>query len=133
MVKIKVNYLGDLHCEAIHEPSGKSILTDAPKDNGGKGETFSPTDLLATSLATCIATTMGLYAQRKGLDLEGMQLEVEKLMKDQPYRYIGCLKVTVKIPDHFSETERSALERVAHQCPVHKSLHPDVSVEINFK
>lgn len=133
MVKMTVEYTGQLHCRAIHKPSGTVIETDAPMDIGGKGEAFSPTDLLGCSLATCIATTMGLYAQRKGWDLNGMRLEIEKHMTDQPSRRIGSLQITLWIPPTFSNEDRQALERIAHSCPVHKSLHPDVKVELIFK
>lgn len=125
--------MGQLQCKAIHQPSGAVIATDAPTDIGGKGEAFSPTDLLGCSLATCIATTMGIYAQRKGWDLAGMRLEVEKRMTDQPSRRIGCLQVTIWISHPFSDEDKQTLERVAQTCPVHKSLHPDVEVVINFR
>ncbi len=132
MVKMTVEYTGDLHCKAIHQPSGTVIMTDAPKDIGGKGEAFSPTDLVACSLATCIATTLGLYAQKKGWDLRGMRIDAEKNMTDQPTRRIGRLGVDIWIPGSFSESEKQTLERVAHTCPVHKSFHPDVKIDLVF-
>src|ERR1700674_4904081 len=117
MVKMTIEYTGDLHCKAIHAPSGTIIETDAPKEIGGKGEAFSPTDLLGCSLATCIATTLAIYAQRKGWDLRGMRLEVNKKMVDQPSRRIGHLGITIWIPQTFSEEDKQTLERVAHSCP----------------
>lgn len=127
-----VEYTGKLHCKATHQPSGVSIETDAPADIGGKGEAFSPTDLLGCSLATCIATTMAFYAERKGWELSGMKLEVEKTMTDKPSRRIGRLDVKIWISHPFSEEDQQALERAAHSCPVHKSLHPDIEVNLVF-
>lgn len=132
MVKMTVHYKGQLHCDLKHLPSGTVIHTDAPVDIGGKGEAFSPTDLLGASLASCIATTLALYAQRKGWDLSEMRLELEKSMTDTPSRRVGRLQVTLWIPHEFSQEERQLLEKVAHSCPVHKSLHPDVQVDLNF-
>ncbi len=132
MVKIAIEYTGQLHCRATHLASGAVIETDAPVDIGGKGEAFSPTDLLGCSLATCIATTMALYAHKKGWNLEGLRLEVEKRMTDKPSRRIGSLWIKIVIPDSFSKEKREALERIASSCPVHKSLHPDVEVHVTF-
>lgn len=132
MVKMIVEYTGKLHCKAIHQPSGSIIETDAPVDIGGKGEAFSPTDLLGCSLATCIATTIAMYAERKGWDVSGMRLEVEKKMTAQPSRRIGRLQVAIWIPQVFSDEQKQALERVAHSCPVHKSLSADVEVSLIF-
>lgn len=126
-----IEYTGNLHCK-IHHPSGAVLETDAPKDVGGKGEAFSPTDLLASSLASCIATTIALYAKRKGLDVSGMKIEVEKSMTDQPSRRIGKLQVVISIPQIFSSEEKQTLERVAHSCPVHHSLKSDIDIELNF-
>lgn len=131
MVKMLVEYKGQFHCKASH-PSGATIETDAPKEVGGKGEAFSPTDLLGCALATCIATTIALYAQRKGLDISGMKLEVEKKMTDQPSRRIGNLNVDIWIPHTFSQDEKLAIEKVAHSCPIDKSLSRDVEVILKF-
>lgn len=133
MVKLVVNYLGELHCKATHESSGSQIETDAPTDIGGRGSLFSPTDLLACSLATCIATTMGLYAKRKNWDLSGMQLITEKIMVDNPTRRIGRIEINIQIPQDFSIENQQILEKIAQTCPVHKSLHPDVEVVMNFQ
>jgi uncharacterized OsmC-like protein len=132
MVKMTIEYTGQLRCKAIHQASGSVIETDAPIDIGGKGQAFSPTDLLAVSLASCVATTIALYAQKKKWDISGMRLEVEKRMVDQPTRRIGHLQVNIWIPHVFSEEEKLTIERVAHSCPVHKSLSADVEVTLSF-
>lgn len=131
MVEINVHYQGQLHCEATHGPSGTTLQTDAPKDNMGKGESFSPTDLVATALGTCVATIMGIYAQKHSIDLSGMRLKVNKEMTTEAPRRIKRLAVEVKAPA-IPEQHRAALEKAAHSCPVHKSLHPDVDAPIVF-
>src|SRR5881227_1068332 len=123
MVEIKVVYEGQLHCTATHGPSGMTLTTDAPRDNMGKGEAFSPTDLVATALATCILTTMGIVAQRHNLDITGATAKVTKEMVSTPIRRIGRLPVTVKMPRKLSDEDQKRLENAAHTCPVHKSLH----------
>ncbi|MBI4357557.1 MAG: OsmC family protein [Gammaproteobacteria bacterium] len=133
MVEINVEYQGELHCVAIHVPSQKKLETDAPKDNQGKGETFSPTDLIATALGTCVATIMGLYAKRHALDLKGLQVSVKKTMSEDLPRRIASLEVDVLLPKGISPKERIELEKVAHTCPVHKSLHPDIKVPMVFR
>lgn len=132
MVAINVEYQGDLHCSATHRPSGSQISTDAPVDNMGKGETFSPTDLVATALGTCILTTMAIKAQSMGLDLSGATAEIEKEMSSSPRR-IGRLTANIIIPHQIGERDRKVLEATAHACPVHKSLSPDVQMPIAFK
>jgi putative redox protein len=133
-VEINVEYLGDLHCRAVHGPSQQVLTTDAPVDNGGKGEAFSPTDLVATALAACLATIMALVARRNGFDLAGINVRVVKEMTAAPVRRIGTLKVTVTVPHaaHMSAEHRAKLEAAAQACPVKQSLHPDVAVEIAF-
>ena len=133
MVKMKVTYTGDLHCDLTHEPSGSKIETDAPKDNMGRGESFSPTDLVGAALASCILTTMAIVAKRDGVPFEGACASVEKEMVSQPTRMIGSLAVAVVMPKTISEEYRVKLERAAHACPVHHSLHPDVKVPILFR
>src|SRR5437899_13012479 len=98
MVKITFEYLGDLHCVATHGPSGRTLDTDAPKDNEGRGESFSPTDLVATALGTCMATIMGIYARRKSIDLRGMKIEVTKEMTQALPRRIARLSVKIWLP-----------------------------------
>jgi len=133
-VEIDILYEGELHCRATHVPSGKMLATDAPVDNGGKGETFSPTDLVATALGCCILTIMSLVAQRSGVDLTGTRVHVVKEMVNEPVRRIGLLKVTVTMPNglRLSETARAKLERAADLCPVKQSLHPDIKVLLEF-
>lgn len=133
MVEISIVYEGQLHCSATHGPSGTVISTDAPKDNMGKGEAFSPTDLVATALGTCIVTTMGIVAQRHNLDLSGTKVRVEKYMVTAPVRRIGRLPVEIHVPRDFSADDRQRLENAARHCPVHQSLHPDVEAPVTFK
>lgn len=131
MVQVETRYLGDLHCEAEHGPSGNTLVTDAPVDNRGRGEAFSPTDLIATSLGTCIATILGIQAQDLDLDLEGMRVTVEKHMVEGPRR-IARLQTNVWMPIALDQATRQRLERAAHGCPVHHSIHPDIDAPIVF-
>jgi putative redox protein len=131
MVEILIEYEGDLHCKALHGPSRNQLQTDAPVDNQGKGESFSPTDLLATALGTCMLTTMGIYARRHNIDLKGTTVRVEKHMIDNPRR-IGKLVVDFNMPSKFNDKERQALENAALTCPVHKSLDPKIEIPIQF-
>lgn len=132
MVRIEMIYEGDLHCRAVHGPSGTALGTDAPKDNQGRGESFSPTDLVATALGTCILTTMGIQARTLGLNIDGATASVEKEMTTEGPRRIARLAVKVQMPEGIGETERMKLERAAHTCPVHRSLHPEVQAPIEF-
>lgn len=132
MVEIAITYDGSLRCRAVHGPSSDSLVTDAPVDNQGKGEAFSPTDLVATALGTCVATIMGIVAERNDIDLSGMTLTVRKEMATTPIRRIGALTVDVAIPRELPESDRKRLEHGARHCPVHKSLHPDIHTTINF-
>jgi putative redox protein len=134
-VTIDISYLGDLHCEATHGPSGNRLVTDAPVDNGGRGETFSPTDLAATGLGTCLMTIMGLVAKRHDWNLTGTRVRVVKEMAAVPLRRIGALTATISVPPGriTSPSDRLLLERSAHTCPVRQSLHPDVKVTIVFE
>jgi putative redox protein len=131
MVTIEAKYEGDLCCTAVHGPSTATLSTDAPKDNEGLGRYFSPTDLVATALATCILTTMGIVARRHGIVMKGAQARVEKHMTQAPRR-IGRLPVVITVPGTFTAEQRRLLEAAAHGCPVHKSLHPDVDATITF-
>lgn len=132
MVQATVRYDGDLRCTAIHRPSRSSIETDAPVDNMGKGERFSPTDLVGTALATCVLTTMGIAARRKGVELPGMTATVRKHMTTDAPRRIAKLEVEVVIPLPSSHPERALLEAAARGCPVRRSLHPEVEVIETF-
>ena len=132
MVTITAKYEGDLCCTAVHGPSSAGLSTDAPKDNEGLGRYFSPTDLVATALATCILTTMGIVARRRGIVLKGAHAKVEKHMNAAPRR-IGRLPVEVTVPGAFSDEEKKVLEAAALGCPVHKSLHPDIDASITLR
>ena len=132
MVKITASYLGDLHCKLKHEPSGSIIETDAPKDNMGKGEAFSPTDLAAASLLSCILTTMAIYAKRHEKDLPGLSGEVIKEMSADPPRRITKLTVRVQMPKGLPKEERAAYERAGDSCPVRKSLGPATQVMTTY-
>jgi uncharacterized OsmC-like protein len=132
MIEVKVQYEGDLRCRATHGPSGNQLVTDAPVDNNGKGEAFSPTDLVATALATCMATVIGIIGKRKGLDLDGMTVDVEKHMSTDSPRRIVRLPITIKMPLPADHPERPMLETAARSCPVALSLHPELQQEIRF-
>ena len=132
MVQIDSTYEGQLRCAATHGPSATSLQTDAPKDNMGRGESFSPTDLVATALGTCMLTTMGIVAQRNNIRMDGATASVTKEMISQPSRRIGRLGVTITVPGTFSDDDRKRLEGAALACPVHKSLHPDVQIPVTF-
>jgi putative redox protein len=131
-VQIEMTYDGQLRTRATHGPSGNSLITDAPVDNHGRGESFSPTDLVATALGTCMATIMGIFAERHGVDLKGMRITVKKEMIQTPVRRIGRLPVEIHVPLPADHPQRAALERVVHTCPVHQSLHPDVEKPVTF-
>lgn len=133
MVRMSVVYEGDLRCRLTHGPSGAQILTDAPADNQGKGGAFSPTDLVCAALASCMATTMGIGARARGIALEGLRVEVSKEMSAQPPRRIARIAVTVLFPSGMSEEHRATMRRVGEACPVHRSLHPDVVVDVEYR
>ncbi len=133
-VEIDVKYLGDLQCHATHGPSGSMLTSEAPVDNGGTGGAFSPTDLVATALGTCVMTILGLMAKRHDVDLVGMHVHVTKEMVTTPIRRIGGLKTRVTIPAGKLDdpSMRSRFEAAARTCPVHQSLHPDIDAPIEF-
>ncbi len=133
MVQVDIRYLGDLRCEAAHEPSGIHLITDAPKDNQGQGASFSPTDLVATALGSCMLTIMGIVARRDQIDLSGTTVQVIKEMVAQPTRRIGRLTVSIHVPRELTAEQQKKLETAAHTCPVHKSLHPDIETPITFR
>jgi len=132
MVKIQIRYEGELRCHATHGPSSVSLATDAPVDNQGRGESFSPTDLVATALGTCMLTIMGIVARRHDWDLRGATVEVEKGMVATPVRRIGSLGVVIRVPAELDPKAQAALENAAYTCPVHKSLHPDIQIPVRF-
>ena len=127
----KVVYLGELRTEATHLKSGNQIITDAPTDNNGKGEAFSPTDTVATALASCALTIMGIKAESMDWDISGITAEVTKIMGTEPRR-ISKIKIDFKIPFETDDKQRKLLEKTAKTCPVFMSLHPDMEKELNF-
>jgi len=128
-----VQYLGNLRTSAVHSESQVKIITDAPKDNNGNGESFSPTDLTAVSLASCMLTLMGITARKKGIDFNEASATVLKNMAEAPRR-IDALDVEIQIKDeNFSDKQRAILENAARSCPVAKSLHPDIAQRVSFK
>ncbi len=132
MHQFENNYLGELRTQAIHLKSSTQILTDAPTDNHGKGEAFSPTDLACISLASCKMTTMGILAQREGIDLSGLRCEVEKIMVATPRR-IGEIVVDMYLPNaNLTDKQRQMLKNAALTCPVALSLSPEVKRTVNF-
>ena len=132
MVKITGEYQGELHCVARHEPSGNTLSTDAPKDNQGRGETFSPTDLAATALATCMSTIMAMAARKQGIELRGMKFEVTKHMAPYGPRRIAKLETQFWVPFARTDAVAKLLEQAAHTCPVHLSLDPSVEKPVVF-
>jgi putative redox protein len=132
MVQIDVRYQGGLRCEAVHGPSGTKLVTDAPVDNHGKGESFSPTDLVATALATCIPTIMGIVAEREKIDLTSMRITVQKEMSAAPPRKIAKLATRIVMPAGLTDQQRAKLEKAAHTCPVHQTLQGNVEIPIEF-
>jgi putative redox protein len=136
MIEIDISYDGDLRCTATHGPSDTKLQTDAPRDNHGKGETFSPTDLLATSLGTCMATTMGILARKQGWDLTGLNVNVIKEMSTTPPRRVARLPTCLYIPEatarKLDADARAQLEHAAHNCPVRLSLAEAIEVPTSF-
>ncbi len=133
MTIIKSSYLGSLRCEMIHEQSGTTIISDAPVDNNGKGESFSPTDLVATALGSCMATIMGIVAQRDGVDLQGMTWTTQKIMQSEP-RKINEIAISFQWENHnLDEKYLQKLKNAAFTCPVALSLDPAIKQTIRFK
>ena len=132
MVQIEAIYEGTLRCSATHGPSGSVVETDAPVDNHGRGERYSPTDLVATALGTCMMTIMGIYAQRHEIDLTGTKVTVQKHMTPEPPRMIARLTTEIVVPLPEDHPQRSAIEKAALGCPVHRSLHPEVEKPVVF-
>ena len=128
-----VIYEGDLRTVATHLQSGSVIETDAPLDNQGKAERFSPSDLVATALGSCMMTIMGIKARDMKVDLKGMKIEIEKIMKSDPRR-IGGINLTFHFPEELKidEKQKTILERAAHTCPVIYSINPDIEVKVEF-
>lgn len=133
MVEIKSTYEGNLRTRAVHGPSSAELVTDAPVDNQGKGESFSPTDLVATALGTCMLTIMGIVAERHDWNLGGATVIVKKRMSTDAPRRIAELAVVIKVPAVLDAGARKALEKAAHGCPVHATLGDRVSMPVNFE
>lgn len=132
-VEIRFEYLGSLRTRACHTPSGAEFDTDAPRDNQGKGESFSPTDLVATALGTCMLTVMGLYARKHDLDLTGMTAVVAKEMIADPLRRVSALPATVRLDRPIPIEHRIELERTARECPVMQSLDTRIRKDVTFE
>ena len=131
MATVETVYLGGLRTEATHVQSGRKILTDAPVDNHGKGEAFSPTDLVAAALGSCMMTLMGIAAQTQQIDIDDTRLSITKVMSADPRR-IGEIIVEVRFPSDYAPKIRTILERAAATCPVAKTLHPDCKQTVSF-
>jgi putative redox protein len=132
MATIDIEYQGDLRCEAVHQASGTHLKTDAPKDNHGKGESFSPSDLVATALGSCMLTIMGIAARNMNVDIKGTKVTVQKEMVATPLRRISKLGVKITVPGPLTGEQQKKLETAALTCPVHKSLHPDMQTPVEF-
>jgi putative redox protein len=134
MVEQFVEYIGDLHCKLTHGPSKSTFLTDAPVDNNGKGEYFSPTDLVSAALGSCILTTMGIVANRDkiDIDIDGTIIKVTKEMTTQSPRRIGKLTVDIYFPRKYDDKQLQILKNIANTCPVLKSLNPEIEIEMNY-
>jgi len=132
MTTIESSYRGELRTEARHLQSETTLVTDAPVDNQGKGESFSPTDLVATGLASCMLTIMGIVAERHGWDLTRATASATKVMAADPVRRIARIEVTIRIPGEFDRQARAALEKAAMGCPVHATLGDRVEMPVEF-
>ncbi|CAN5439801.1 OsmC family protein [soil metagenome] len=132
MVKIDIVYQGDKHSQITHGPSGAVLETDAPKDNNGRGESFSPTDLVAAALGSCMVTVMAISAEKEGIDMRGARSSVTKEMVANPRR-ISRLSVEIEMPKTVPAAAREKLEQIARTCPVAKSIHEQIEVPISFK
>ena len=133
MTEIKTVYEGGLECINVHGSSESICITDAPVDNNGRGRSFSPTDLLAASLASCMATIMGIVAERKDMDLKGMTITVGKFMSDDQPRRVARLDVRIEMPLSENHPDRKIFESSALSCPVHQSIHPDIEVSMDWR
>lgn len=132
MVALSLRYTGDLHCDITHGPSGAQLATDAPKDNHGKGESFSPTDLVAAAYGSCVLTVMGIAAEKLDVSIDDSTMDIVKTMASAPIRRIAALNATAHMHSDATAEQRLILEKAAHSCPVGQSLHPDVVVTITF-
>jgi len=131
MSQIKVEYIGDLRTHSTHVDSGHEIITDAPKDNEGLGRKFSPTDLLASSLGSCLLTIMGIVARRHEIDMAGSTATIKKTMSESPRR-ISALDIDIFMNDTLNEKNKRILQKASQHCPVHNSLSKEIDIKINF-
>lgn len=131
MIDIEIKYDGNLRTTARHLKSGSVITTDAPADNRGKGEQFSPTDLFATALGSCMLTIMGITADTHGFKISGSRIKINKVMGKSPRR-VSHIKVIIDLPGHLNEKQKKLLMKAAHHCPVSKSIHEDIKEEVIF-
>ena len=131
MSQINIEYIGDLRTKSVHVQSGNSIVTDAPKDNQGLGRKFSPTDLVASSLGSCLLTIMGIVAKRHNIDLENTYADIQKSMSENPRR-ISTIIINIYFNNSITEKEQKILIQASKHCPVHNSLSSDIDIQINF-
>ncbi|MCX6146147.1 MAG: OsmC family protein [Candidatus Kapabacteria bacterium] len=133
MVKIEIEYLGDLMCEVTHSPSGNKFFTDAPLDNQGQARYISPTDLLAASIGSCVATIMGIKAKANNIEIKGMKILTFKEMINTPFRRVDKLTLEIIFPNKLDDKDYELLSNVVKVCPVTKSLLPEIELEYSFK
>ena len=132
MATVQTKYLGDLRTESVHLQSGNKLITDAPTDNQGRGEAFSPTDLLATAFGACVLTILGIAAQTHGFNIDGTEVETTKVMGTEPRRIVELI-TTFKFPhNNYSAKHKKILELTAKECPVFNSLHPDIKKTVSY-
>ena len=129
--QIEIIYEGDLRTRATHLASGSEIITDAPVDNQGKGEKFSPTDLVASALGSCMLTIMGITAKTHEFSIDGSNVDIDKIMGKNPRR-VSSIKILINLKGEFSHKEKQLLMKAAHHCPVSKSIHPEINEEVVF-
>ena len=132
MSEFKISYKGELRTEIEHLDSSVKIITDAPKDNQGLGRSFSPTDLVASSLASCMITIIGIAKRTHKMNIEHMDARVSKVMSNNPPRRISEINLSINITGQLNAKSRTIIERAAHTCPVHNSLHPDIKIKLSF-
>lgn len=133
MATVQTKYLGGLRTESIHTQSGSKLITDAPLDNHGKGEAFSPTDLMATAYGACVLTIMGIAAQTHGFSIDGAEVQTTKVMGTNPRRIVELISEFTLPHNNYSAKEKKIIELAAKECPAHNSLHPDLKKTITFK
>lgn len=133
MATVQTKYLGGLRTESVHLQSGSTLITDAPVDNHGRGEAFSPTDLMATAYGACVLTILGIAAQTHGFTIDGAELQTTKVMGTDPRRIVELITEITLPHNNYSVKERKIIELAAKECPVYNSLHPDMKKTVTFK